>query len=499
MLGKMRTKTAEVIERHGRKMGVLSHLEPREVFRFFEEICSIPHGSGNVDKISDYLVDFAKERNLEYYQDAVKNVVIIKEATEGYEEIRPLILQGHMDMVAVKTPDCDIDMKKDGLRLAVDGDDIYAEGTSLGGDDGIAVAYSLALLDSKTIPHPRLEVVITTEEETGMDGAREIDLSTLKGHTMLNIDSEEEGYFLASCAGGGKVNCHLPIEREEKSGILYQIAIKGLAGGHSGEEIIKERGNSNCLMGRLFASFKSGAVQLKEVCGGMADNAIPRETTALLLVQPESRQEVLDAVCAFEKDVKAELSTKDPGFYVDIQEKGETVCSVCTVESTERFYKLTVSLPAGIQAMSADMPGLVETSLNMGILTTEETEIEMQYSVRSSIESSKTELVRKMEIITEVCGGFCEKGSFYPGWAFKKESALRDEMTEIYREMYGKEPVVKAIHAGLECGLLSAKIPNLDCVSIGPDMKSIHTTEERLSISSTARVWDFLLEVVKKK
>lgn len=478
---------------------VLKNLEPKAVFYYFEQICNIPHGSGNVEQISNYLVQFAKERNLEYYQDAIKNVIIVKEATEGYEAEEPVIIQGHMDMVAVKKPDCDIDMEKEPLRLAVNGDSIYAEGTSLGGDDGIAVAYALALLDAEDIAHPRLEVVITVDEETGMDGAREIDLSMLKGHRMLNLDSEEEGIFLTSCAGGARANCYLPLERESREGVAYEIVINGLQGGHSGCEIDKERGNSNCLMGRLFAELdenvKYGILHIE---GGLADNAIPRETMANVLVF-ENAEVLEENIRDFEQRVKRELETKDPSFQVLLKKKECMTAEVITETATKRTVQLLFTLPNGIQAMSADVKGLVETSLNMGIVKTEKDRLCVEISVRSSIESAKAALLRKVVMITELCGGSCVVGGEYPGWAYRKNSPLRDKMVDVYRRMYGREPEIQAIHAGLECGLLAKKIADLDCVSLGPDMKNIHTTEETLSISSAKRVWEYCLEVLKQR
>ncbi len=478
---------------------VLKHLEPCEVFHFFEQICNIPHGSGNTDKISDYLVNFAKERNLEYIQDSMKNVIIIKEATEGYENQEPVIIQGHMDMVAVHKPDCDIDMKTEPLRLAIDGDNIYAEGTSLGGDDGIAVAYALALLDSKDIPHPRLEVVITVDEEVGMYGAIAVDLSMLKGHRMLNIDSEEEGFFLTSCAGGARVTCTLPVERVKQAGTIYDITISGLKGGHSGCEIDKERGNSHCLMGRLLAQADGAfGCAIVNVAGGLADNAIPRNTKLRVSVAKEAEafeQYVRD----FEATVKKELQTKEPDFAVEMQKVGVSEELVFAPESHESAVNLLFTLPNGVQAMSLDVEGLVETSLNMGIVTTTENEFKILISVRSSIESAKQELLDRVERVIKLCNATSVVDGQYPGWAYRKDSPLRDKMVRIYEEMYGKKPVIQAIHAGLECGIIAEKIADLDCVSLGPDMKNIHTTEETLSISSAKRVWEYCLEVLRQK
>jgi len=478
---------------------VLKELEPKEVFHYFEEICNIPHGSGNIEKISDYLVNFAKERNLFYIQDELKNVIIIKEASCGYEDAEPVIIQGHMDMVAVKTPECTIDMEKEPLELAIDGDYVYAKGTSLGGDDGIAVAYALALLDSTEIAHPRLEVVLTVDEETGMEGARGIDLSMLKGHKLLNLDSEEEGIFLTSCAGGARVKCELPLCWEEAEGTLYEVSIGGLLGGHSGSEIHKERGNSNSLFGRLLIESEEGTeCRLVQIEGGLADNAIPRETKATILVL--EKEDVFEKnLRSFEGRVKKELESKDPGFLVRIERKERVKREVFSKESTRKAAALLFSLPNGVQAMSMDVDGLVETSLNMGIVETKKEAFSIEFSVRSSVGSAKEMLIQKLTVITGLCGGVCFVSGSYPGWAYRKNSPLRDTMIRVYREMYGREPEIQAIHAGLECGLLAEKIPDLDCVSLGPDMKDIHTTEEKLSISSVKRVWEYCIEVLKQK
>ncbi|MCI9278138.1 MAG: aminoacyl-histidine dipeptidase [Lachnospiraceae bacterium] len=481
-------------------MGVLSDLEPKKVFYFFEEITRIPHGSGNVGQISDYLADFAKKRGLFCIQDKLKNIIIVKEATSGYEGEPAVILQGHMDMVAVKKPDCDMDMKTQGLQVAVRGDEVYAEGTSLGGDDGIAVAYALALLDSDSLSHPRLEVVITVDEEVGMDGARGIDLSMLTGNRMINLDSEEEGIFLTSCAGGARVHCRLPLDSRERQGRAVEVTLGGLLGGHSGGEIHKERGNSNCLFGRvLYRLAQKLPVSLCQVKGGLADNAIPRETKALLVTEAEAAGELCAMIRELGEEIRAELGSKDPDFYIEAKEGKEGSFSCVSPELTKAAGAFLCALPGGVQAMSADMPGLVETSLNLGILKYEEGNLLAEFSVRSSVESAKRALIDRVGAVTGLAGGAIEVSGDYPGWKFRKDSPLRDKMVRLYEEMYGAAPKVEAIHAGLECGILGSKIGNLDCVSMGPDMKAIHTTEETLSISSVKRVWEYLVRLLAKK
>ena len=481
-------------------MGVLSNLEPQNVFHFFEEITKIPHGSGNVGQISDYLVKFARDRGLFCIQDELKNIIIVKEAVPGYEDEPTVILQGHMDMVAVKKPDCDIDMAKEGLRIAVRGDEIYAQGTSLGGDDGIAVAYALALLDSDTIKHPRLEVIVTVDEEVGMDGARGIDLSMLTGNRMVNLDSEDEGIFLTSCAGGARIKGKLPLSEAQRQGVAVEVTVGGLLGGHSGGEIHKERGNSNCLMGRLlYRLAETFDIGISRLQGGLADNAIPRETKAVLVVEERDKEAILDVVKTVEGEIRAELSSKDPGAFLAAGEgrPGSWLCT--TAEDTAKAAAWLIALPNGVQTMSADMHGLVETSLNLGILSYEDGCLLADFSVRSSGESAKQALIDRLCAVIGLAGGSFSVSGDYPGWKYRKDSPLREKMTALYEKMYGKAPKVEAIHAGLECGILGSKIADLDCVSMGPDMKDIHTTEETLSISSTGRVWEFLVRLLEEK
>lgn len=483
-------------------MGVLSGLKPEKVFAYFEEIAQIPHGSGNVAAISNYLAEFARERGLQCIQDEVKNIIIIKEATPGYEQEPAVILQGHMDMVAVHRPELDIDMTREPLKLAVDGDRIYAEGTSLGGDDGIAVAYALALLDDDALQHPRLEVIITVDEEVGMDGARAVDLSMLQGHRLLNLDSEEEGIFLTSCAGGARINCLVDLSDkcQDMEGTAYELTVGGLQGGHSGAEIHKERGNSNLLMARLLQKL-AGSVKigLCDCEGGLADNAIPRVTTARVVAAKEDGKQLEQLVAEYDAVLRQELATKDPGVSVTAVSQGAISAKCLTGGDLQRAVNYLYSLPCGVQAMSADVEGLVETSLNLGILKVESGRVSAEFSVRSCVDSSKQALLDKVQALTMLAGGHCEITGDYPGWAYRVDSPLRDKMIALYEEMYGEKPRVEAIHAGLECGILASKIADLDGISFGPNMYDIHTTEETLSISSTQQVWDYLVRLLAMK
>lgn len=474
-------------------------LKPAEVFRYFEEMAAIPHGSRNTKAISDYLVDFAKKYNLEHYQDELNNVVIIKEATIGYENADPIIIQGHMDMVCEKEKDCDIDFEKDGLDLYVDGDFLKARGTTLGGDDGIAVAYALAILASNELSHPRLEVVITVDEEIGMLGAEGIDLSMLKGHKMLNIDSDIEGHFLTSCAGGMHVETKIPVTFDDACGILYEITVTGLEGGHSGAEIDKEHGNANIIMGRVLKALNDeveyGIVSL---AGGLKDNAIPRECTAEILVNKD-HIEVMTAILEELKRILAnEFMASDKDVTILYDAKGEQNAPVLSVIAQAKVIFYLRNVPNGVQNMSRIMQGLVETSLNLGIMELKEDCLYMVTSLRSSVSSRKTDLADKLELLTEFLGGEMTVGGDYPAWEYKADSDIRETISMVYKELFNEEPVFEAIHAGLECGILAGKIENLDCVSFGPNNYDIHTPKERLSISSTEKIWKLLVEFLKR-
>ena len=480
-------------------MRALENLKPENVFYYFEEIANIPHGSRNTKQISDYLVNFAKERNLEHYQDELNNVVIIKEASEGYESAEPVIIQGHMDMVCEKENGSTIDFEKDGLELYVDDGFVKAKDTTLGGDDGIAVAYALALLDSKELKHPRLEVVITVDEEIGMLGAVDIDLSMLKGHIMLNIDSDVEGEFLTSCAGGMSINSSIPVTRTSQTGLETIITLTGLDGGHSGAEIHKEHGNANILMGRILENiFNELPFGILDIKGGLKDNAIPRECTVTLLIPEEAREDVTRIVNATAKEFAAELSVADPATRIDLSFGNVTEKNVLDYASVNKIILYLRTVPNGVINMSQVITGLVETSLNLGILELKDNELSTLTSIRSSVATRKDDLKKRVMNIIEMLGGECEAEGEYPAWEYNDHSTLRPQVVKVYQELFGEEPKLTAIHAGLECGILSDKIPNLDCVSFGPTNYDIHTPKERLSISSTERYWNFLVKFLEE-
>ena len=479
-------------------MRILENLEPQNVFYYFEEICKIPHGSGNTGQISDYLKAFADEHGLYCRQDELNNIIMIKEASKGYEDHEPVLLQGHMDMVAVKDADCTIDMTKDGLQLEILGDRLTAKGTSLGGDDGIAVAFALALLAGEEYRHPRIELILTVDEEVGMEGATGLTVDDLTAKRMINLDQEEEKIFITGCAGGARIDIRKKTETEQVKGMLCKLKISGLQGGHSGQEINKERGNAICLMGRLLAALQEKTpIYLKEVNGGTADNAIPNEVCAEIVVT-----EWTEDVAAFMEEqfcgIKAEFAGKEDGLKCELQVGAEdALIEVCNRKDSEQWIHLLNVIPHGVIANSVKMKGLVETSLNPGILNVSAVEGMVSTSVRSSNAAAKEALINQLKSLAALCDATVGIRGDYPGWDYDPDSPLREKMVTIYEEMYGVKPQIEAIHAGLECGIFQSKIPGLDCVSIGPDMQDIHTTRETLSIPSVQRVWKFLLKVLE--
>lgn len=481
-------------------MSVLQGLEPKSVFHYFEEICAIPHTSYHEKALSDYCVAFAKERGLFCTQDEMGNVIIIAEATQGYEKEPTVILQGHLDMVGDKEEGCTADLLKDGLQLVIDGDFVRAEGTTLGGDDGIAVAYALAILDSADIPHPRLEVVLTVCEEVGLLGATALDLSVCRGQRLINVDSEIEGILTAGCAGGVRALCKLPVDRTETEGAVFTLLLEGLQGGHSGTEIDKGRANANITMGRFLAMLEEKMTYgLAEISGGVKENVIPKSARAAIVAEAEKEDVIREVIVEFQRCMEAEYGTADKDIRMELHKEGYGARRVLGKDALLRVLDLLNLIPNGVQAMSMDLPGLVETSLNMGVLTLTETELQAGISIRSSVASAKKYLAGKAERLTRLLGGSTEFSGDYPAWPYARQSELRDICVALFEKQYGRKPEITAIHAGLECGILSSKLEGLDCISIGPDLPDIHTPRERMSISSAARVWEYLKAILAYK
>ncbi len=485
-------------------MGALESLQPSKVFNFFEEIAAIPHGSKNTKLISDYVVSVAKRHNLKYIQDDSNNVVVYMDACftgtdlSDANDMDTVILQGHLDMVCEKTDDSDFDFSCEGLRLNVEDGFLKAEGTTLGGDDGIAVAYMLALMDSDDIPHPPLELVFTVDEEIGMLGAQAFDMSTLSGKKLLNIDSEDEGHLLVSCAGGATATLHFPILRRGAQGDKYRIVVSGLKGGHSGVEIDKGRANADIVLGKLLQSifFVDDTMRVITVRGGLKDNAIPVKAEAFIVSKNET--EVKNEVSRFLEEYRESYKDADPNLSITI-EKVNVNSDVYPLDEAANlsFVMAYGSLPNGVIKMSEDIEGLVQTSLNLGIMDTFSEEITLSFSVRSSVNKEKEALIVELAAIVQSAGGTMTVEGEYPAWEYKEESKLRDVMTAKYEEMFQEKMVVEAIHAGVECGLFVDSIEGLDAVSFGPNIYDIHTPKERLDIASTERTWNFILAVLK--
>lgn len=473
-------------------MSVLGHLEPKRVFHYFEHFSSVPHGSGNTDAVSDLCVRFATEHGLAVTQDAVGNVIIKKPASPGYENAPGVILQAHLDMVCAKAEDDPRDMAKEPVRLLTDGTWVFADGTSLGADDLIGVALAAALLEDDTLPHPALEAVFTVGEETSMVGVTALDASSITGRWMLNLDSEDDRVFTVSCSGGARANCRIPIERTpvtpDETGLCLTLA--GLLGGHS-SAVDSERGNAHLLTARaLFEILPDCPFRLSSMKGGNVDNAIPDRTMTEVVVPTAKKDDFLTRLAAYEKIYQAELAVSDPG--VTFTAAPAEVTAPMTAESTRRTLSALYTMPAGMQHMSTDFKGLLQTSLSVGVVRTESDALIFSYAVRATQTTQKTTLLHQMETILALHGGTMEVRGAYPGWPYRRQSDLRDTLAAAYRELRGTEPQIRGTHGGLECGLLIDKIPGLDCVSLGPLAYGIHSVNEHLNVASVADVYALL-------
>ncbi len=480
-------------------MNILKDLKPAKVFAYFERLCSVPHGSGNTKQISDLIVSMAEELQLPWEQDQWDNVIIRKPGSAGYESADPVILQGHMDMVCVTAEDCRRDMSREGLDLATDGDWVWAEGTSLGGDDCIAVAVILAVLADGSLAHPPIEAVFTSDEETGMTGAVGIDCSGLKGRNLLNLDSEEEGVFTVSCAGGTRCDCFLPGRGEMLFGeTVYDLELAGLTGGHSGVEIHQGRANANVEMARtLYTALEAaGDLRIADISGGRFDNAICNRCVAKVAVPAAQAAAFEQFLEKFAAVLKNEFAVTDPALSLTWK-RGEASAAL-SARVTKTILHALLILPHGVQTMSPDFPGLVRTSLNLGIMKLQETGLKFSLLVRSALESEKELTVLKIRSVVDYAGGKTELRNSYPAWQYNRESRLKDLVLESYREATGKEGEITGTHGGLECGMFIGKIPGLDAVSYGPNLYDIHSERERLEVSSVEHLYDITCEILKR-
>jgi len=478
-------------------MRKLQDFEPRKVFGYFEELCSIPHGSGNMEKISTYCLEFAKKHNLKAVRDEAYNVIVYKDASIGYENAQPIILQGHLDMVCQKTEDRAIDFEKDGLDIYVEDGYIKARGTTLGADNGIAVAMILSILADTSLCHPPIEAVFTTDEEIGMLGASALDHSLITGKRMINIDSEDASVVTVSCAGGSDFRAAIPVVREKKRGQCVTFSVKGLKGGHSGVEINSGRVNANMLMGRILNHVqKDFSFEIVSLDGGDKSNAIPTSCTVKLAA--DNTQMLCLALEEYCGLIKTEISAREGGFFAEIQTSDVGEYGTVGKEMTAKLVYMLLCAPGGVVDMSMEIEGLVETSLNMGILKTEGDEIISAFALRSNKKTALVYLEEKLEAFFGYMDCKITKSGHYPPWEYNADSVIRELYVKKYAQRFGKEPYVEAIHAGLECGVFASAKNSFDCISVGPEMHDIHTVNERLSIASTGDVYNIIVDILKE-
>lgn len=480
--------------------GILSGLEPAKLFEYFERLSGVPHGSGNTDAISALCLDMARELGLGCRRDGANNVVIRKAASPGCEAAPGLILQGHLDMVCAKSEGCDIDMAHEPPRLACDGEWIWAEGTSLGGDNAIGAAMIFAALADDSFPHPELTAVLTSDEETGMDGAFALDCSDIAARRLINLDSEDEGVFTVSCAGGLRADCRVPgvfapLGAEDE---VFCVTVSGLLGGHSGTEINMGRASANALMGRvLFGALEAApSLRLASLAGGEFDNVICRDCRAVVAIAKGEAAALAAFVQGLDAALKNEYAASDAGVCLSL-ERAEAARAL-DADSTKRAIFALRALPQGVMAMSGEFPGLVQTSLNLGVAKLTDAGLELGFALRSCVETQKTALLEKLRAVTVLAGGEVTARADYPGWRYRRVSPLRDALVAAYREQYGSEPKIEAIHAGLECGVFAEKLPGLDAVSLGPELREVHSVRERLNIASAARTYELLRAALAK-
>ena len=471
--------------------------ESYSFWSYFEDINKIPRGTGHTEQIGDYLVAFAKDNELRFVREECGNVIIYASGTEGRESEKPLILQGHMDMVCVKDPDSTKDLLKDGIEIFVEDGFVKAKGTTLGADDGIALAYILSVLADPDVSHPPIEALFTVDEEVGMTGANGLDSFDLKGKRMINLDNEDDGVIIVGCAGGCTVKSLTPVEWKERSANAYEIKITGLRGGHSGTDINDMRVSAATIVGRFLAQLKLVRTRIIDVSFGDKENAIAT-SGYIKFICSAPKPDVIEVVEFYADVMKEEFASKEPDLNFEFNILGEMIpVTALHKADSERIMDEILALPQGVESMSADVPGLVETSCNVGICRLTEAGLETTILVRSSSDSAKQALVDKAIAVINLAGGEAEETEEYPGWEYNKESALREHAIKVYKDLYGKEPKVETIHAGLECGLFLEKISQLDCISFGPDIANAHTTKESLNIESAEKNYDYLVEILK--
>ncbi|MCF8351444.1 MAG: aminoacyl-histidine dipeptidase [Bacteroidales bacterium] len=479
---------------------ILNDLEPKAVWRIFEEMCNIPRPSGHEDKIQEFAVDFGEKLNLETIKDEVGNVIIRKPATPGLEDAKGVILQGHLDMVPQKNSNVQHNFETDPITPFIGGEWVKAKGTTLGSDNGIGAAAAMAVLEADDIPHPPLEVLLTAEEETGMTGANGLKPGILKGDILINLDSEDEGELYIGCAGGVNTNAVFPYENVEIPPNLapYRISVTGLKGGHSGLDIHLGRGNANKIIVKLMmvAADKYG-LRLAEIDGGSLRNAIPREAFATVLVNESQKDAFKEFVANYERDAQTALKDADPGLMINVIST-KMPRNVMDEESQGNIFKAVDECPNGVIAFDKNMPEVVETSTNLAVVKSTGNQVEMATLQRSAVDDDKDALAKNVYETFEKFNGKPEHSGDYPGWKPDLDSDILKTMKSVYERDFGKVPEVKIIHAGLECGILGAKYPNWDMISFGPTIRNPHSPDEMVNIETVKRFWMFLLQTLKE-
>jgi len=479
-------------------MNMSDELCESAVIKYFLEISEIPRDSGNEKEVSDYIKAFAIEHKLSYRQDDLYNIVVKKKAAAGYEESASIILQAHMDMVCEKDAESDHDFSKDPISVYEENGFLRAEGTTLGADNGIGVAYMLAVLADPELLHPEIEAVFTVSEEIGLKGMEGLDVFDLKSKKMINLDSEEEGVLCAACAGGVRAEMVLPLvfEKGGPEGGAFKLSVSGLEGGHSGVDIHLGRGNAIIMLGRTIEILSEDFdIKIVDFTGGSKGNAIPREASAILLVN--KTEEFLAAVCEIEKMFKKEFAEKERDLSIQVEKINYGGAPVLTPETKEKLLTAILLSPNGLIYKSPYIEGLTETSSNLGTVRFEDGKALILNMVRSNTDSKKTETELNIKRLAKLIGAEVTPNSGYNAWEFKIDSELRNTCMTVYENLYGKKLQVSAIHGGLECALMGVKIPGIDMVSIGANMVDVHTPRERAEIESVLRVYKYLCEVLK--
>ena len=472
--------------------------KPEKLFHFFEDVCAVPRGSGHEKGISDFLVKFAKDRGLWVYQDDCYNVIIKKEGSEGAKDKAPVMLQGHIDMVCDKRAGVEHDFEKEGIDLVLKDGVLSANGTTLGADNGVAIALMMMVLDDDEIKHPPVECVFTTEEEVGLNGAQALDKSQITARTMINMDSEEEGVATISCAGGLKVQLTRKVERAAAEGTLVQVKIEGLLGGHSGTDIDKERQNANILMARMVDQImKNTDGKLVTFAGGTKDNAITRECVASLIYADKAEAEKAEKLAAELAETFAdEISAFEPDFACEVSvEEGQSAAALKD-EDAKAFIGAIRLAPNGVYRRNIKMDGFVVVSSNLGVTRADEDELVITISPRSSVASLQEDTKARFALLAETFGFEISYSGQYPGWDYKEDSKIREVFVESYRELFGSELRLEALHAGLECGLFSEALPGLDAIAVGPTLYNVHTPDENVPLDSFERFYELLKDVL---